>query len=69
MTFCLSIEETEGASRLHGFHLGTIESVARSIAEETFHARVRHALPVVTVALMLNGKVFDVYDGRWWFNG
>ncbi len=65
-TFTLSIETTEGHSYLHGFHLGTIESIARQIAQERFHARIRHNMPTVTVALLLDGKMFDCYDGDCW---
>jgi hypothetical protein len=65
MTFTLSIEATAGQAFVHGFHLGTIESVARQIAQEKFHARIAHGLPVVTVALIRGGKLFDIYDGEW----
>jgi hypothetical protein len=62
--FCLSIETTSGKSEQYGFHLGTDEKLARQIAEEKFNARVRHGLPVVTVALMRR-KIVDVFDGKW----
>jgi hypothetical protein len=65
MTFTLSIETAAGQSFQHGFHLGTIESVARQIAEEMFHNRVKYGHPVVTVALIRGGKLFDCYDGKW----
>ncbi len=63
--FCLWIETTPGKSVQHGFHLGTDEKLARQIAEEKFNARVEHGLPVVTVALMRNRKIVDVFDGKW----
>jgi hypothetical protein len=63
--FVLSIETTSGQSIQHGFHLGTDERLAREIAAEKFHARVRHGLPVVTVALLRDRKLVDVYDGTW----
>jgi hypothetical protein len=63
--FTLSIETTAGQSFQHGFHLGTDERLARQIAEEKFHARANNSLPVVTVALMRNGKVVDCYGGYW----
>lgn len=63
--FCLSIEVAAGQAVQHGFHLGTDERLARQIAEEKFHARVKHGLPVVTVALMRDRKVVDVFDGKW----
>lgn len=64
-TFTLSIEETAGTSRQHGFHLGTDERLARQIAEEKFHAMRKHAMPIVTVALIREHRLFDVYDGCW----
>lgn len=71
-TFTLSIETHAPTptdtftSYQHPFHLGTQEPLARSIAEEIYHARIRHNLPVVTVALMRDGKMVDCYgNGRW----
>lgn len=64
-TFELSIETSPGKSERHGFHLGTIEPIARQIAEEKFHARRKWGYPTVTVALTRNGKLFDCYDGTW----
>jgi len=63
--FCLSIEDVAGHSFQHGFHLGTDEQLARQIAEEKFHARIKHGLPTVTVALMQRGKLVGCYDGSW----
>lgn len=64
--YLMSIEETPGTSREHGFHLGTEESTARIIVRETFRARVLHQLPVVSVALKdAKGKIVDVFDGEW----
>lgn len=65
MQFQLSIEPVEGPSFMHGFHLGTIESIARQIASEMFHARNKYDLPTRTVALLRDHKLFDVYDGVW----
>jgi hypothetical protein len=45
--------------------LGTIESTARQIAEEKFHARNVNGEPTITVALLKDGYIFDVYDGTW----
>ena len=67
--FTLSIEITAGQSFQHGFHLGTDERLAHQIAEEKFHARANNGLPVVTVALMRNGKMVDCYGGRWFREG
>ena len=63
--FCLSIETAPGKSEQYGFHLGTDEKLARQIAEEKFTLRVANGLPVVTVALMRNRKIVDVFDGKW----
>ena len=63
--YVLSIEETHGKSKQYGFHLGTDLDLAKKIAEEKFHARVKYNLPVVTVALMRNGKLVDCYAGKW----
>jgi len=64
-TFTLSIEDTYGHSFQHGFHLGTDKALARQIAEERFHARIKHGLPVVTVALIRERKLVDCFDGEW----
>lgn len=63
--FVLSIEVAAGRSIQYGFHLGTDERLARQIAEEKFNARVAHGLPVVTVALMRDRRIVDVFDGKW----
>lgn len=65
MTFTLSIETEPGKSRMYGFHLGTFEYLARQIVEEKFASFVKHGHPVVTMGLMLNGRLFDCYDGQW----
>lgn len=59
-TYTLSIEPISGPTYQHPFHLGTIESVARQVAADLFHApRMR------TVALIINRKIVDVFDGKW----
>ena len=71
MTFTLSIEETEGKSRQHGFHLGTDEKLARQIVEEKMQAFLSHRMPVVSMALICDHKIFDVLytDGTWHWKG
>lgn len=64
--FVLSIETESGKSEQYGFHLGTDERLARQIAEEKFHARVRFGLPVVTVALIRGAKLVDTFYGDRW---
>ncbi len=60
-TITLSIEPIDKPAYQHGFHLGTMEVVARQIAEEIFGAR--H--DVRTVALIRNRRILDVFDGAW----
>jgi hypothetical protein len=64
--FALSIEPVHGATYQHGFHLGTIESMARQIAVERFNNLSTNVSPIRTVALLRGGDVLDVYDGRSW---
>jgi hypothetical protein len=64
--YILSIETEPGKSHQHGFHLGTDLRVARQIAEETFHARAKLNMPVVTVALIRGAKLVDTYYGNGW---
>lgn len=65
VTFTLSIEVESGRCVQHPFHLGTIESVARQCAVDVYNSRVKHWLPVVSVALMRGGKMVDSYVGFW----
>lgn len=57
-------QQTEGKARLHPYHLGTQEPLAREIVAEIYENRAKHGQPVVTVALMRAGKIVDVYHGR-----
>jgi hypothetical protein len=65
--FTLSIEETEGKSRQHGFHLGTDERVARLIVQDRMQACINYDRPVVTMALKRDGRIVDVLypDLQW----
>ena len=65
-TITLSIETEAGKSFQHGFHLGTQLPLAKQIAEEKFHARAKHGLPVYTVALIQGRKMLGCYDGKDW---
>ncbi len=60
-TITLSIEPIGKPAYQHGFHLGTIESVARQIAEEMFAARQ----DIRTLALIRDRRIIDVFDGLW----
>jgi hypothetical protein len=64
-TFLLSIEPMEGKAYRHGFHLGTIESIAREIAVEKFQVLNANGKPTRTVALIRGGRMFDCFDGKW----
>lgn len=59
--FVASIEGADGVVRQHGYHLGTIESVARTCAVEIFRRE-----QATTVALKRDGVIWDVYDGSGW---
>jgi len=63
--FTLSIEPTEGRAFQHGFHLGTIETIARREAEDRFNGRNASGLYTRTVALIRDGRIVDVFDGSW----
>jgi len=65
--FTLSIEETAGKSRQHGFHLGTDERLARILIQEKMQAFINYGMPVVSMALKRGGKIVDVlYSDLEW---
>jgi hypothetical protein len=64
--FTMSIEESFGNSKQHGFHLGTDEKLAREIVQDKFKARVSHNIPTVTIALMRDKRIVDVFYGDKW---
>lgn len=65
--FVVSVEVTAGKAEQSGFHAGTIETIARQICVDRYHARVALNLPVVTVALLdARGAIVDVYLGDCW---
>jgi hypothetical protein len=67
--FTLSIETTIHPAFQAPYHVGTDERIARQCAEETFQNRKWFAdygrVTIRTVALMRDGRVFDVFDGDW----
>lgn len=67
LTFTMSIEPVDGPTFVHGFHLGTIENIARQLCEERFHCNCGCAYhpQARTIALIRNRRIVDVYDGRW----
>lgn len=65
MTYTLSIE-TDAGTYQHGYHLGTIENVARDMAGYIYgRFTPRIGTRIVTVALMLDGRMVDCFDGHW----
>lgn len=66
--FTMSIEETPLNSKQYGFHLGTDEKLARTIVEDKFKARKLFNIPTVTIALMRDKKIVDVFYGDKWHN-
>ena len=64
-TFTLSVEPTGQRAFIHPYHLGTIESVARTCAEEIFANRNKHGKPTTTVALIRERQFVAFYDGEW----
>lgn len=63
--FEMSVETSPMVTEKNGFHLGTDEAIARQICEERYHGRLKLGLSVVTVALMREGHIVDVFDGKW----
>lgn len=63
-TFTASVETRNGTFQ-HPFHLGTDVRTAMDLAQELFTHRY-HQLELVTIALMLDGRMYDVYDGTTW---
>lgn len=74
MPYIMSIEYEHGKSVVDGFHLGTDEKIARELIVERFHGRLRSynagwsQMFTVTIALMLDNRIVDVYDGTSWAN-
>lgn len=63
--YILSIE-TDAGTYTHGYHLGTYENVARDMAEYIFNKFTpRQGTIIRTVALKLDDKMVDCFDGRW----
>ena len=67
MVYVLSIEDRPGHSYDHGFHLGTVESVAREIAEDKMRCCRENQWPMVSLGLKWEGKLVDTLyrDGTW----
>ncbi len=60
--YLLSIEPSGGKTFHHGFHLGTDLALAKTIAEERFHA-----VPGIKTVAILDStqRIVDVFDGCW----
>lgn len=67
--FIASIETSAGTFQ-YGFHLGTDPRVARQEAERLFKNPPSHRMQtgsyVISVALMMNRKMYDCFDGHEW---
>ena len=72
--YTLSVEPENGPTFQMGFHVGTREVIARREAELVYRRRILthlgHVSPgqIRTVALMLDGRVVDVYDEDGWLS-
>lgn len=64
--FTMSIEEVAGKGKQHGFHLGTDEKLARTIVQDKFKARSMFNMPTITIALIRDNKIVDVFYGDKW---
>lgn len=64
--FVASIEPLEGPSYLYGYHLGTIEKVARECVVDLYRYKVKDPKGCRTIGLKLDGKLVDVWDGQKW---
>lgn len=65
-TFTMSIEVVEGCAYQHPYHLGTQERIARECVMRQFHDRKVSGLHTVTIALIYNCRIVDVYYGDKW---
>ena len=63
--FTASIEPCGKPVFVHGFHLGTDRKIAEWFCEELFRRHNANG-GAYTVAMMRNGKIVDIYDGRNW---
>ena len=66
--FVASIEPCNGPTFQHGYHLGTNETIAREFVREIFTRHTQAGTGLYTVALLRNGHIVDVWDGRDWLN-
>jgi hypothetical protein len=66
--YTASIETTNKGTFVYGFHLGTIEWIARDAARELMHLRYARRLGEIrvrTIGLLADGRLIDVFDGEW----
>jgi len=60
--------ETDAGTYVHGFHLGTeLEAAKWSCADLFKRKRLKLGKRIVTVGLIFDGRLVDVFDGRDWF--
>lgn len=60
-----SVEVSQGMTYQHPYHLGTDLRMARHCCEAIYYNRIDSGKPVVSIGLMLSGKLIDTFDGVW----
>lgn len=66
MPYVASIE-TDAGTYQHGFHLGSDEVVARiTCVDFAAHLTPKVGTYIVTVGLMLDGRLVDTWEGDGW---
>ncbi len=60
MTYTMHVENPAGTVVQHGFHLGTM----RTIAEQIVLERLKADANIVSIALRFNGRLVKIYDHR-----
>lgn len=64
MTYTASVEYNDHRpTKQHPYHLGTLEHVARNCVVDMWYGQYRGQ--VRAIALMLEGRIVDVFDGFW----
>jgi hypothetical protein len=67
--FTVSIEPVNRPVYQYGYHLGHDEVLARNFVRGMWRDYdAHHGQGLYTIALMRDGKIHDVFDGREWFS-
>lgn len=67
LTYSASVE-TDAGTYQHGYHLGTIETIARACVWDISKMRPKNGTHIKTVALIFDGRIIDVFDGKEWMS-